>query len=61
MVHRLRVDTRQGIFELDGKRFDNSAISCKVEFQHSKNAIVILTFLADVSIDTDVEVKTERI
>lgn len=59
-THRMKINTRQGIFELDGVPIMQQTLSCTIRYQGNAPSVVELTLLADLELEDDFEVQCAK-
>ena len=60
-THRMKINTRKGIFELDGVPIMQQTLSCTIRYRGDRPSVVELTLLADLELEDDFEVQAKNI
>lgn len=60
-IHQIRINTKAGIFELDGVPIMNQTIDCTIRYRGSVPSVVELTLLADVDLEDRLKVQAKSI
>ena len=50
-VHRLKINTRTGVFELDGVSIMEQVLECTIHYRGDAPSVVEMTILADIDLE----------
>ena len=56
-VHRLKINTRTGVFELDGVSIMEQVLECTIHYRGDATSVVAMTILADIDLEDCLEIQ----
>ena len=56
-VHRLKINTRTGVFELDGVSIMEQVLECTIHYRGDAPSVVEMTILADIDLEDCLEIQ----
>ncbi len=57
-VHHFKINTRDGVFELDGIPIMEQTLECTIRYRGGTPSVVELTILADIDLEDCLELQT---
>lgn len=56
-VHHLKINTKNGVFELDGVPIMEQTLECTIHYRGNAPSVVDLTIVADIDLEDCLEVQ----